>query len=73
MKLTPLKSSNIAGAHYDAAAKRLTIEFHSGGVHSYDEVPPHHYSGLLAAISAGKYFHAHIRGTYKSTKLPPAA
>lgn len=66
--MTPLKSSNIKSVGYDPASQRLTVAFHSGTTHSYDDVPEHHYSGLLKAESAGKYFHEHIRSGYETRK-----
>lgn len=68
MKLTPLKSSNISGAHYDHDSNTLTIRFHGGTEHSYSDVPAYHYEGLIESPSAGQYFHANIRNTYKSKK-----
>lgn len=69
MKLTPVKSSNIEGAHYDEASKTLTVKFKSGGQYSYGGVVKEHYDGLLKAESPGGYLHKNIRkGDYKWTK-----
>lgn len=68
MALTPIKSSNIKACGYDQAQRRLTIQFHSGTTHHYDDVDEKHHDGLIGAESPGKYFHSHIRNAHKSTK-----
>ena len=62
MKLTPLKSSNIEGAHFDPATGTLTVKFKSGGTYHYSGCKQSHYDGLCSAESAGKFFHKTIRG-----------
>ncbi len=49
------ESSAIKRFRYTAATKRLTIEFTSGGVYDYLEVPESVYEGLKAAPSKGEY------------------
>jgi hypothetical protein len=66
IKLTPLKSSNIEGAHYDAATRTMTIKFKSGGTYKYGGVVQQTYDDLISAESPGKYFHKTIKsGDYK--------
>ena len=68
MKLTPIKSSNIEGAHFDPETKTLTVKFLNGGTYSYGGVAQEHYDGLVGAKSPGGYFHATIKGAYKHSK-----
>lgn len=67
-KMTAVQSSNIAGIDYDWSGT-LTIEFHSGGVYEYFDVPHSTYVDLMQAESHGKYFHAHIRNRFRYRKL----
>lgn len=71
--LTPVKSSNIKGVGYDAAARALDVQFNSGETHRYEDVPPEKYAGLMGkgspGHSVGKYFHANIRNAHKSSKV----
>lgn len=61
-------SSNIKGYAYDEAKKRLTVQFHDGGLYHYDGVKPHEYSRFDQAESTGRHFHAHVKGKYPSTR-----
>jgi hypothetical protein len=69
MSLTPVKSSNIKAVGYDPGSKALRVEFNSGAQHRYEEVSPEKHAGMMAADSVGSYFHAHIRGAHKSSKV----
>lgn len=70
MKLTSFpKSSNVDGAHYDAASRTLTVKYKSGGSYTYADVPAHHWNELQKAESVGKYLHAHIKSAYKGSKV----
>ncbi len=42
----------------------IEIEFESGRVYQYMDVPEDVYEGMLAAESKGKYFNKYIRGKY---------
>ena len=64
-----VSSSNLRSVGYDESANILEIEFHSGGVYQYFGVPPAVYYGLMAAVSHGKYFYAHIKDVYRCTKI----
>jgi hypothetical protein len=70
---TPVDSTNLASVGYDAAARVLEIEFHSGGVYRYREVPRAVFDALLAAESKGRYFLEHIRGKFAFDRVTEAA
>ena len=59
---TPVASSSLRSVGYDDGA--LEIEFRSGGVYRYADVPRETYEGLLGARSHGSYFHEHVRSQY---------
>ncbi|MDQ3056536.1 MAG: KTSC domain-containing protein [Pseudomonadota bacterium] len=46
---------------YDPDARVLEIEFVSGNVYRYFDVPDALHAGLMTAASHGEYFTAHIR------------
>jgi hypothetical protein len=55
------KSSNLNRVRYYSDISILAVEFKSGDLYLYGNVPEEHYRGLLRAKSRGKYFSAHIR------------
>lgn len=55
-----VNSSNIISAGYDAADQTLEIEFQSGSVYQYFDVPERIFQGLMTAASKGEYFHDFI-------------
>lgn len=57
----PVKSSNLQSVGYDVASRTLTIEFRSGSIYEFEEVPPEVHTELMNAESHGKYFHRRIR------------
>lgn len=61
-EMTTCKSSMLCGWHYDAQAHRLTVQFASGGLYSYDDVAPELANQFKAAKSIGSFFAANIRG-----------
>jgi hypothetical protein len=61
MERTPVSSSNLRSVGYDSGEETLEIEFHSGGIYQYYEVPIHRYEGLMSASSKGSYFDTYIK------------
>ena len=61
MEREHVDSEAIAGVGYDAAARVLEIEFTSGAIYLYFDVPQYLYVGLMGADSHGQYFAEHIR------------
>lgn len=61
MERTPVSSSNLQSVGYDSDEEILEIEFYSGGVYQYFNVPPSRYEGLMSASSKGSYFDAYIK------------
>lgn len=69
MNRQSVSSSNLRSVGYDSSTNTLEIEFNSGGVYQYHGVPPAIYQKLMHAPSHGKYFHAHIKGVYRDTRI----
>jgi len=69
LQRTRVSSSNILAVGYDPAEKILEIEFHSGSVYQYFEVPASQYQGLLGARSKGRYFSRYIKNRYRFQRI----
>ena len=64
-----VESSSIASVGYGRASKLLEIEFRSGAIYRYREVPESAFAAFSAARSKGHFFSAHVRGKYPYEKL----
>lgn len=64
-----VQSSNIASIGYDRDEKILEIEFHSGGIYQYFNVPESIYFGLMSASSHGQYFNVYIKKIYFTKQI----
>lgn len=65
----PVRSSNVASVGYDPTSRVLEVEFHSGGVYRYLNVPEGAYQALLSAPSVGSYLNAKIKDRYRFRKI----
>jgi hypothetical protein len=54
---------------YDESTNTLEIEFDSGGVYQYYDVPSSVYQGLMNASSHGEYFHVNIKDVYHHIRI----
>jgi hypothetical protein len=69
MDRIPITSSHIQSVGFDRATLTLEVQFTSGRVYQYLDVPEPVYLGLMKAPSAGRYFLDRIRDTYRFTRL----
>ncbi|UOO89101.1 KTSC domain-containing protein [Vitreoscilla massiliensis] len=60
-------SSNLRSVGFEGGT--LEIEFHSGSVYQYFNVPESVYLGLLRASSKGRYHHTCIKGVYRYKRI----
>lgn len=60
-----VESSNLRSVGYDAEHEILEIEFKSGSVYQYYNVPAAVYAGLLSASSKGQYHSQSIKDKYR--------
>lgn len=67
MNMISVSSSNIASIGYENGT--LHVQFHSGGLYAYFDVPEYVYVELMAAASHGKYLRNHIKGRYQYARL----
>ncbi len=68
-----VESSVLATVGYDTAKRLLEIEFHSGAIYRYRDVPEEIHRRLLAAESKGHFFGATIRDKFRSERVKPRA
>jgi hypothetical protein len=69
MYRTSVSSSDLHSVGYDPTTRTLEIEFNSGSVYRYFDVPQNVYDGLMGASSHGTYFHAKIKENYRYAKV----
>jgi hypothetical protein len=68
-EMMPVQSSNIKAIGYDLEQCILYIEFKSGGLYAYKDVPKPLYEDLGYSESVGKFFFAHIKGKFECEKV----
>lgn len=64
MERVPVSSSSLRSVGYDSDTKLLEVEFRSGALYLYENVPDWAVEGLMAARSKGRHFEARIRDRY---------
>ena len=69
MQRTPVSSSNIRSIGYDAPTSILEVEFDSGDVYQYFNVPEHVYRNFLVASSHGQFLNDYIRYSYRYQRV----
>jgi hypothetical protein len=69
MNRIPVESSNLYSVGYDPDTQTLEIEFRTGGIYEYYDVPKAVYQQLMTAPSHGRFFHAYIRNVYRYRKI----
>jgi len=68
MNRTPVSSDNLMSVGYEPSSMTLEIEFKSGRIYQYFDVPETVYQELMTAPSHGKFFNAYIRSVYRSAQ-----
>ncbi len=64
-----VQSSMIISIGYDPETSTLELEFNSGAVWQYYDVPESVFHDMRNSGSLGKYFHANIRGQYRESQV----
>jgi hypothetical protein len=72
MPQVDLPSSSLKAARYQDQCALLDLEFQSGEIYRYHDIPVQVYHELLQAESKGRYFNQHIRNHFPYTKIDPA-
>lgn len=73
MQRTSLASTAIRSAGYDATTSELELEFKSGRIYRYSDVPPGVYDFLLRTKEKGSYVNRMITGRYAFRDVSPQA
>ncbi len=69
MQKDPVASSNLASVGYSRETETLEIEFLSGSVYQYYNVPENIYNELMRAGSKGQFLHAYIKNAYPYSRV----
>jgi len=69
MKRQPIHSSAIISIGYDRKTRTLEIEFISGKIYEYYDVPWTVHRDLMLASSQGRYLEQHIRDEYQFARV----
>jgi hypothetical protein len=69
MDRVTLDSTLLASAGHDARRQLLDVEFRTGELYRYFNVPSACYRQLLRADSKGRYFNSHIRNRFSYQHL----
>ena len=62
-------SSNISSIGYDAGTETLEIEFLSGSIYQYYNVPQNMYDQLIQAGSKGRFLNTYIKNAYPYSRV----
>ena len=66
-----LQSTSLNAATFQEQRGYLELEFGSGAIYRYRDVPAQVYDELLRAESKGRYFNQHIRNRFRYAKIDP--
>lgn len=67
MTTTPLNSSFIKEASYDATTRDLTVTFTDSKSYTYQNVDQSVFQGLITAESASRFFTSKIRNSFTTS------
>ena len=71
MNVTTVESATLRGIAYDEGTGLLRLEFRSGAVYDYFEVPGAVHDALLRAPSMGACFNRAVRGCFRFCRVLP--
>ena len=69
MRFTAVESTTLAKVGYDRTQKLLQLEFRSGAIYQYFDVPVAVHQALLRASSKGSYFNQTVRRCYACSRV----
>ena len=71
MRREAVESTTMKSVGYESKSKILEIDFQSGAVYQYLDVPKKVHEGLRRAESKGQYFNGEIRDEYGFVRVDP--
>lgn len=69
MQRESVASSNVASLGYDEPTQTLEVEFHSGRVYQYYNVPMHVYDQMKRASSKGQFLNTYIKNAFPYSRV----
>lgn len=69
MERDAIESSALASVGYEPETSTLEVEFRSGGIYQYYDVPSSVYELMQSSESKGRFFHVYIKNAYAFSKL----
>jgi KTSC domain len=69
MQRRAVESTTMRSIGYDETSQVLEVEFQSGMIYQYLDIPPVICRELLGAASKGRYFNSEIRDTYEFVRV----
>lgn len=69
MERVTVSSSSLSSVGYDSDGRLLEVEFRSGAIYAYRNVPLWAYEALMTARSKGRHFDARIRDRYPFERI----
>jgi len=69
IKRVAVNSTNLRSIGYHRGLRLLEIEFQSGSIYRYRNVPLNTYGALMGADSKGRHFSQQIRGRYEFKRI----
>lgn len=69
MERYSVASSNIASIGYDEASQTLEVEFLSGSIYQYYNVPIAIYENMMREGSKGRFLNTYIKNAYPYSRV----
>jgi hypothetical protein len=64
-----VQSTNVTAIGYDEPSQTLEVEFNTGSVYQYYNVPQHLYDALMQASSKGQFINAYIKNAHSFSRV----
>lgn len=71
MERVPVESNSLRSIGYEPSTRVLEVEFCSGRIYSYSDVPPEAHDWLMRSKGKGGYFNRMIRDRYPMRDVTP--
>jgi hypothetical protein len=67
--MVPVTSATLTAIGYEEQSQTLRVEFTSGAVYEYYDVPAVIHEELMSAASIGRYLGSNIKGQYRYSRV----
>jgi hypothetical protein len=69
MEMVPIDSDGVRAIGYDPATQTMHVEFETGALFEYYEVPPDVYQTFMASSAKGSFVSQVLEPGYRSVRL----